>query len=325
MRRAVSVTSSLVLPMAALLLLAAARPARACDSNGCYQMTRGDGLLRRGAFRVDLSYRATENSLRLSGSEETDTVRGPKVWLEGRAMWPGFHDELSGRERFLQVDAAYGLRTATSLFVSAPVRAARAYSVGHGGITQEYRPRGFGDTLFGVRHSFGSRLTATLGLKVPIGESALIDPYDLTILDPMLQPGTGSVDAVASVAAAFRGLEPGMRFTAALSRQQNTASRFGYRFGDETIATLAARRTLRGPVDLALQAKMFDKGRSAFLGDPVASTGVRFVYLTPAVHVRLGAGNAAYVLVPIPVHRRVNDAQLAPRRGLVVGFSRTFG
>jgi hypothetical protein len=97
-----------------------------------------------------------------------------------------------------------------------------------------------------------------------------------------------------------------------------------YRFGDETIATLGARRALRGPVDVALQVKAMDKGRSAFHGEPVASTGGRYVYLTPAVHVRLGARGAAYAFLPLPVYRHVNDQQLAPRRGLVVGFSRTF-
>ena len=316
------------IPTAAGLALLAALSlpgrAQACDSNGCYQMTRGDGLLARGAFRIDFSYRSTEQSLRLLGSEETDSVRRPKVWLEGGAMWPGFHEELSGHERFLQLDAAYGLRARTSLFASVPLRAARSYTVGHGGVTQQYRPRGLGDTLVGLRHAFGARFLSTLGVKLPSGESGLIDDYDGTILDPMLQPGTGSIDVVASVAANFRALEPGLRWTAGVSRQQSSASRYDYRFGPETIAILGARRAVRGPVDIALQAKVFDKGRSAFRGEPVASTGVRYVYLTPGLHVRLGPGGAAYVLVPVPVRRHVNDAQLAPRRGLVVGFSRTF-
>jgi hypothetical protein len=50
----------------------------------------------------------------------------------------------------------------------------------------------------------------------------------------------------------------------------------------------------------ALQAKVFDKGRSAFLGEPVASTGVRYVYLTPGLHVRVSGGSAAYALLPLP-------------------------
>jgi hypothetical protein len=309
---------------ALLAVLVLPTPARPCDSNGCFQMTRGDGLLRRGGFRVDLSYRSTDQSLRMAGGEETESVLRPKVWLEGGAMWPGFHEELSGHERFIQLDAAYGLRAKTSLFASVPLRAARSYSVGHGSVTQQYRPRGLGDTLVGVRHAVGRSVVASFGVKLPSGESALIDDYDGTILEPMLQPGTGSVDLLASAAVGFRGLERGLRWTAAASRQHNTASGFEYRFGDETIATLGARRTLRGPVDVALQVKAMDKGRSAFHGEAVASTGGRYVYLTPAVHVRLGARGAAYAFLPLPVYRHVNDQQLAPRRGLVVGFSRTF-
>jgi hypothetical protein len=303
---------------------AAPPPARACDSNGCFQMTRGDGVLARGAFRVDFSFRSTDQSVRLHGTSPVDSVRRPKVWLEGGYMWPGFHEELDGSERFLQLDIAYGVRAGTSVFVSAPLQAARSYTVGHGSVTQAYRPRGFGDTLIGVRHSIGARVVATLGVKAPTGEYDIIDGYDGTILDPMLQPGTGSLDALASVAFAFRALEPGLRWTAALSRQQSSASKYDYRFGGETIATVGVRRSMGGPIDLALQAKLFDKGRSTFLGEPVASTGVRHVYVTPGVHIRLSGKSAAYVLVTVPVHRRVNEAQLAPRSGIVAGLSRTF-
>ena len=304
--------------------LVAPPPAAGCDSNGCFQMTRGEGVLKKGALRVDVSFRTTDQSVRLEGTSPTDSVRRPKVWLEGGFMWPGFHEEQDGSERFVQLDVAYGLRAGTSVFASAPLHAARAYTVGHGGVTQEYRPRGFGDTLVGVRHSFGRRLTATLGVKLPTGEYDLLDDYDGTILDPMLQPGTGSVDALVSLATTFGGLEPGLRWTAGVSRQESTASRFEYRFGSETIATLGVRRAVRGPVDLALQAKLFDKGRSAFLGEPVASTGARYLYLTPGVHLRLPGAMSAYVLAPLPVHRRVNEAQLAPRRGIVAGVSGTF-
>ena len=313
--------------LAATLLAAAglsAGPASACDSNGCFQMTRGDGTIGKGRLRVDLSFRTTDQSAKLNGTAETDTVRRPKVWLEGGYMWPGFHEELDGKERFLQLDVAYGLGARTSVFATAPIRAARAYTVGHGNVTQPYRPYGYGDTLFGVRHTFASRFTATLGVKAPTGNNEILDDYDGTILDPMLQPGTGSWDALGAIAMTFGGIEPGLRFTAALSRQQASHNQYDYRFGPETIFTLGVRRAVYGPVDLALQAKLFDKGRSTFLDDAVASTGARYVYVTPAVHFRLPQAMTAYVLAPVPLYRHVNESQLAPRFGIIAGMSRTF-
>ena len=298
--------------------------ASACDSNGCFQMTRGDGAVGKGRFRVDLSFRTTDQSDRLNGTSATDSVRRPKVWLEGGYMWPGFHEELDGRERFLQLDVAYGLGARTSVFATAPLRASRAYTVGHGNVTQPYRPYGYGDTLVGLRRSFAKHFTATVGVKLPTGTNDLIDEYDGTILDPMLQPGTGSWDALASVAMTFRALEPGLRWTAALSRQQGAANQYDYRFGAETIATLGVRRSVYGPLDLALQTKLFHKGRSEFVGEPVASTGARYMYVTPSAHVRLPQAMSAYVLAPFPLYRNVNESQLAPRFGIIAVVSRTF-
>jgi len=302
----------------------AAGTAFACDSNGCFQMTRSDGAVAKGRFRIDLSFRATDQSDRLNGTSATDSVRRPKVWLEGGYMWPGFHEELDGRERFVQLDVAYGLGARTSVFATAPLRASRAYTVGHGNVTQPYRPYGYGDTLVGLRRSFASRFTAMVGVKLPTGTNDLVDEYDGTILDPMLQPGTGSWDALASVAMTFRALEPGLRWTVALSRQQGATNEYDYRFGAETIATLGVRRSVYGPLDLAVQTKLFDKGRSTFIGEPVASTGARYMYVTPAAHVRLPQAVTAYVLVPVPLYRNVNESQLAPRFGIIAGMSRTF-
>ena len=319
-----SIVRTVALALALLAVGPGARFASSCDSNGCFQMTRGEGLLGKGKWRVDLSFRTTDQSSRREGTAATDSVRRPKVWLEGGYMWPGFHEELDGREHFLQAEVAYGLFSRTSVFVTAPLRASRSYTMGHGGLTQEYLPTGFGDTLVGVRQSVARNLVLTAGVKLATGTNDIIDGYDGTILDPMLQPGTGALDLFGSLGYSFGLLHPSLRWTAAVSRQQTTANEYEYRFGSETIAGLGVRRALTGPVDVALQAKFFHKGRSSFLGEEVDSTGVRYLYLTPGVHVRLPRALTAYVLAPLPVYRDVNEAQLAPRVGVVAGMGKTF-
>src|SRR5262245_61789543 len=81
-----------------------ARELRACDSTGCLIVTRGAaGLLPKKAFRVDLSYRTTDDGALMSGSDAADRVTRPKVDFEHGLVRPGFHQDLGGRSHFLQL------------------------------------------------------------------------------------------------------------------------------------------------------------------------------------------------------------------------------
>jgi hypothetical protein len=69
--------------------LTAASELRACDSTGCLMVTRSaGGLLARKAFRVDLSYRSTDDGSLMSGSDSTDLVLRPKVDFEHGLVKP---------------------------------------------------------------------------------------------------------------------------------------------------------------------------------------------------------------------------------------------
>ena len=59
------------------------RAGGACDSSACQLVTRGqNGLLPRGAFRLDVSYRRTRESVLLEGGREVERVLRP----EGRLI-----------------------------------------------------------------------------------------------------------------------------------------------------------------------------------------------------------------------------------------------
>ena len=210
-----------------LLLLGAgaSRDALACDSTGCLLVTRSaSGLLPRKAFRLDLSYRSTDDSELMSGSDTTARVTRPKVDFENGIVRPGFHQDLGGHSRFLQVDAAYGLTARTTLLASAPVVTRRSYEVGHPPVlTENYETWGLGDTLVVARHSLvaGPELSVVVGagLELPTGEYRLQSPealFDIGVLDPMLQPGSGSWDVVGSVQASRRVSNEGTDLTRGL-------------------------------------------------------------------------------------------------------------
>jgi hypothetical protein len=317
--------------VAATLVAAAglATPARACDSSSCALVTRGaGGTLPRGALRVDLSFRYADQTRPFAGGDATASVLRPKVDFEHGLILAGYHRESGGRERFLQSDLAYGLTSRATLYLSVPLLIQRSYDISHGGsFEQRTMTRGAGDLLlgmqFGVLSGPGGALVAKAAVKTPTGNFRLINPYDRSINEPTLQPGTGSVDFV--LGADLSGPKMlGLDWTLSASYQTNTTNDLDYRFGNDAIASVGLSRSLVGALSGSLQVKLWHKGRSAFLGDPVPATGGTLVYVTPGLRVAAPANMSGYAFVQVPAYRFVNEAQLTPRVALLVGWSKTF-
>ncbi len=326
------VRDCLRLVMALLLAGSLARDASACDSTSCLLVTRSaGGLLPRKAFRLDLSYRATDDSQLMSGSDTATRVTRPKVDFENAVVRPGFHQDLGGTSRFLQVDAGYGLTGRTTLVASAPVASKRSYEVGHPPYLENYETWGLGDTLVGVRHALvaGAELSLVLGagVEMPTGEYRLVSPealFDVGVLDPMLQPGSGSWDLVLSAQGSRRLSNGGLDLTGALSYQANTTNDLAYSYGDDAIASLSLARPVAPRLRASLQLKWAHRGRSDYRGEGVPSTGGTIVYAIPGISATLPARLSLYFFLPVPVYRYVNETQVAPRLSLVVGMARTF-
>jgi hypothetical protein len=309
------------------LAVVAPPPAPACDSTCCLMLTRGtSGLMRRGGFQIDLSYRYTDVSRRLDGRSSTDAVIRPKVWIEKGEIIPAYHEDLTGSEAFLQLDAAYGLRPATTVFVSLPLLTRRFYQIGHGGVQTHYNVRGIGDPVVGVRRALvsspGRTLVASLGVELPVGRTDTIDVYDGTILDPTLQPGTGSGDMITALQ--WSSTAPGRtELTLSGTYQLNTTNEHGYRFGNQVIAAATLSRPV-GSVIPSLQVKFFDQGRSHFAGSDVSSTGSTLVYLNAGLRYRSADGVSVYGHLLVPAYRRVNENQLAARFSVLFGLAKSF-
>ena len=317
------------LTLVALLAPGLSADTSACDSTGCLLATRGQSsLVPKGRFVVDLSFRSAQQTRRQDGSRTTERVARPKVDFENAILRPAFHEDLRGRERFLQVDVGYGVGPRTAVMLSLPVFAQRLYDVGHGSVVTAYDTRGVGDAVLGVRQSILARartqLVGALSLKLPSGRSRLTDSFDGTTLEPMLQPGTGSRDVVGSLQLGF-DLVPGRLSGSALaSYQANSTNSGGYRFGNERIGSLGLSAPLRFRLNASLQVKHFEKGRSRFHGKDVPSTGTRFVYVTPGLRWAATPSVSTYAFFQVPVSRYVNETQLAPRRGFLLGLSKSF-
>ena len=295
-------------------------------------MTRGqNGLLGKGQARVDISFRRTPMTALLQGSDPVATVLRPKIDFENERLLPAFHEDFGGRDAFLQVDFSYGISGRAAVIASIPVVAARSFDMGHAAALREtYTTAGNGDGLLGFRYAFlqGSThsLVGGLSVEVPVGSHTLRAPAgraDRGILDPMLQPGSGSTDLGATLQYARR-LGGSWTATTALSYQLYTTNDLSYRAGSDIIASVAVNRPLFGGVGASLQIKGVDKGRSEYQGVEVPSTGGRILYLVPGITVKAPLQVALYGYLVVPAYRFVNETQLAPRPGVVAGISRTF-
>jgi len=315
--------------MAALGLVSGAARAGACDSTACALVTRGaGGALPRHALRIDLSFRYADQTRPFVGSEPAADVVRPKVDFEHGLMLAGYHREVGGRERFLQCDLAYGLSSRATAILSLPLFTQRAYDISHGGsFAQNTDTQGFGDLLLGVQYGLLSgpehRLAARAGVKLPTGDFKLINPYDHSINDPTIQPGTGSVDFVGAADFSRLGLL-GLDWTVSGSYQRNTTNDIGYRFGDDAIASLTLARPVVGKLAGSFQVKYWHEGRNQFLDRPVPSTGATILYLTPGLRVAMPALMTVYGFVQVPAYRYVNEAQLTPKVAVLFGVSKTF-
>jgi len=116
----------------------------------------------------------------------------------------------------------------------------------------------------------------------------------------------------------------GLNASAAASYQLTTTSDLEYRFGNQTIATLGVARPLRGRLSASLQAKLYHQDRNQYLGQGVPSTGGTFVYVNPGLRVVAPKGFSLYAFLLLVPYRHVNEAQLAPRIGVLTGVSKLF-
>jgi hypothetical protein len=334
------------LAVAPFVLLAAATPARsarACTTANCTLLTRTDGqALSRGTFRIDVGWRFVDRDARryeeeavaVAGAPQAPVLR-PRVDFTGGRLLPNFHQEYAARQTALQVDVAYGFTTRLSSVLSMPL--VSRYAVDHvffpvAGVDlhadagpnpsrQTLAVGGTGDVQLGVRYALARTLTAGLALKLATGATDRLDEYG-QIDDPMHQPGTGALGFIGTLQWGHR--LGGVDCLVSGSYQTNGTSDLGYRFGNETIVAVGVSRRLAGPWTGTLLAEVQHAERNRFEGVTSPSTGATLVSMAPGLRVRLPHAGSLYGSVKVPLHRRVNEGQLAAGWVAAVGVASSF-
>ena len=181
--------------------------------------------------------------------------------------------------------------------------------------------------ILGLPDSLGVGVIA--GLKLPTGNTN--EPFNGPaggIVDPSLQPGTGSTDLL------FGGYYSGgvdkFGWFAQGLWQHAVASAAGYTPGDAITVNAGLRYADVGQAVVPLFQvnyihRNIDRGNLVnveFDGSPLS--GGDLVYVAPGVSARLGAGFSAYGYVQFPVYQDVKGVQLTPKEIYSVGIRKTF-
>jgi len=167
------------------------------------------------------------------------------------------------------------------------------------------------------------------GLKLPTGGTN--QPFNGApggIVDPSLQPGTGSTDLL--LGGFYSGATDRLGWFAQALWQHAIASQAGYTPGDSMTVNLGLRYADLGQrvvplLQLNYAHRNVDDGINAsteFDGTP--QTGGDLLYIAPGVSARIGSGFSAYAYVQFPVYQDVNGVQLTPKQIYSFGLRKTF-
>ena len=306
-----------------------------CGSANCFLVTgTQEGVGASGILTVDLSYRYIPQTRRLSGTRDVGEVLTPKIDFENRTIEPGHHREIGTQNTLVEIDLAYGLTPRLTLAASLPIINQRDHEHWDDvGTIDEHFTRtdgssGFGDVRLGARYAFLVKtkdiLVGGLALKVPTGAYRLLDSEG-AINEPTIQPGTGSTDVITSLHYSHQIAPMRFEYFLAGALRTNGTNSLEYRFGDETLVTAGLSHKAGDRVTWSIQVNARRTERDRYLSQEIPSTGARFVNLTPGLRLDSAAGDLTlYGFVQVPVYQQVNEANLAPRTGLLLGVSKAF-
>lgn len=190
----------------------------------------------------------------------------------------------------------------------------------------ESRAAGVGDLRvvgryqrFSLYRSYGLQF----GLKLPTSrydQTFATGPQAGALLDRGLQLGSGTTDLLAG-ASYFRRATPHIGWFAQALAQQPLAERDGF-LPSANIAVNAGVRYLN-PTSVVPQVQLnahWD-GREHGANADGANSGGTTVYVSPGVTVELGTQASACLFLQLPVYRRFNGLQLAPRAIVSLGLT----
>ena len=161
-----------------------------------------------------------------------------------------------------------------------------------------------------------------LGLKLPTGHTTQMGTDGVTAVDPGLQRGTGTTDAIIG-AYYFDNLSQNWdyhvqgQFQTAMNRSNMVAGT--YRPGDSVNLTAGVRYLGFESVTPTVQINARHVNTDSGVAADTYATGGTLVYLTPGVIVPVTATVALYSSLQLPIYQNLKGIQLAPTKVFSIG------
>ncbi len=304
-----------------------------CGSANCFLVTgTQEGIANPGQMIFDLSYRWIPMDQVQRGSHSADVATVPRIDFANGVIVPDGHTEVRTNNQLMQLDISYGLTSAAALTLAIPFMNDRTHEHSHddGEFSRQDGSAGFGDIrLIGkIAPWVTTRHLAVLGagVKFPTGEHKLLD-HEGEINEPTIQPGTGSWDGLLSAHYSYQITPHKWDAFLGTSYQLAMENSKDYQFGNTFIfngGTSASFTENEKTVTGSLQVNLRHAPRDEFHGTEVPSTGGTWVYLTPGIRLAAASNMSFYAHVQFPIYQRVNEVNLVPRYGLILGVSHAF-
>jgi hypothetical protein len=321
----------------ALLCLSAvaSRASATCGSANCFLITgTQEGIPSKGRFIFDLSFRYVPQDRKLSGRDHVDEVLAPAIDFEAETIEPDHHREIQTLNELMQVDLSWGVAPRLSVIGALPILNLRSHEhfddVGtpQEAFSNDAGTTGLGDLRVGVRGALLIRprhqLIGSIGVEFPTGPYRLLDDEG-AIGEPTLMPGSGSYDVALAVLYTQIVGEHGWNLFGSGSWKRNGTNPLDYRLGLEQVYAFGVERPVGAAFAWSVQANGRKTGRDDYRGEAVPATGATLVNLSPGFKVHTEEKDLTfYLYAQIPVFQDVNEAQLAPRYGLLLGLSKIF-
>lgn len=316
---------------ASACLVAANQSYATCGSANCSLVTgTQESLPAAGQGIIDFSYRYIRMDRKLHGDENVGEVVTPEINFETGEIEPGAHKEVRTDNELMQLDITYGLTERLSTAISLPLINNRRHEHIHmeeDEFSNNDGSSGFGDVRvnfkYAVSQSVKQLFTAGVGVKLPTGEYKLRNS-DGTINEPTIMPGTGSWDGILSAFYSYQITPHEFSLFASGAYQFNGENSLNYRFGDVYQLNAGLNYRIAPKLVSSLQLNLRASDNDEFNGEKVPNTGGTWIYLTPGITLQTGESTSLYTHLQLPVYQYVNDSNLAPAFGLMVGASYNF-
>jgi hypothetical protein len=325
----------LTLAVTLSILLASWRPAVAsCGSSSCPLDLHALAGADNSRFVLDLSFQYIHQNMLQHG-----TARGTVGEIATK------HDEISTTNRLTTLQASYRVSPRLQLSALLPfVSRSHEHIARDNGQLEQWNFGAPGDAavqaryrLFQSERSTHDSLWITGGVKFPTGARHERSGNSGEEAEVTLQPGSGSTDV--SVGAAYQGAVlrnttvggpmgnvTAIPYFASVTYRRNGAGTYGYRRGDELLASIGSEYPLSSKLNALGQVNVRRSSRDGVgsTEENPALTGGTYVYVSPGIRLLLRRGVSGYAYVQLPVYQNVNGLQLTARANYLAGIQQRF-